>query len=81
MKKLLLVCLLLISTAANAQVVEQRANNNNGQPFLRLINQSPSWVACYYKDAYNYLTFSIAPNSVTNWQPIYGAYFWECRYY
>ncbi len=81
MRKLLLVCLLLISSVANAQVVEQVANNNMGQPFIRLINQSNNWVACYYSDQYNYFTFSIAPNTVTAWQPIYGAYVWECRYY
>lgn len=81
MKKFLLVCLLLISSVANAQVVEQTAMNNMGQPFIRLINQSNAWVACYYSDAYNYLTFSIAPNTVTAWQPIYGAYVWECVYY
>ena len=81
MKKLLLVCLLLISSVANAQVVEQSAMNNNGQPFLRLVNQSSAWVACFYSDSYNYLTFSIAPNTVTNWIPVYGAYIWQCNYY
>lgn len=81
MRTLFLVFVLLFASVANAQVVEQRANNNQGQAFIRLINQSPSWVACYYKDAYNYLTFTIAPNTLTAWQPIYGVYVWECRYY
>ena len=81
MRKLILVCLLLVASVANAQVVEQVAKNNMGQPFIRLTNQSNSYVACYYRDAYNYLTFTIAPHTVTAWQPVYGVYQWECRYY
>ena len=82
MKKLILIlALMFISAVASAQVVEQRANNNQGQAFIRLTNQSTSWAACYYRDAYNYLTFTIAPQTTTQWQPIYGAYVWECRYY
>ena len=82
MKKLILICaLLLMSFSAYAVVIEQRANNNYGQPFIRFINQSPYWAACYYSDKYNYLTFSVAPSSTTQWQPIYGAYVWECKYY
>lgn len=84
MKKLIFVCvLLLMSTIAFAQqtVFEETAYNNSGQLFVRLVNQSNQWVSCYYRDQYNYYTFSIAPQTITQWQPIYGAYVWECRYY
>jgi len=82
MRAFFLVLLLLVSQVACAQVVEQKVNNNIGQPFIRLINNSLQYHAsCYYRDAYNYITFNIAPNTYTAWQPIYGAYVWECRYY
>lgn len=84
MKKLMLtIALLLMSTTAMTQqtVFEETAYNNQNQLFIRLANYSQNWVACYYSDAYNYFTFSIAPQTVTNWHPVYGAYQWECRYY
>lgn len=84
MKKLLItIAVLLMSVVAMAQqtVFEETAYNNQNQLFIRLANYSQNWVTCYYKDAYNYYTFSIAPQSVTNWAPVYGAYEWECRYY
>ena len=85
MKKLLLVFLLLFSITAIAQtqsqaVQQQIANNNMGQTFIRLHNTSNLWVGCYYQDAYNYFTFSIAPNSVTNWNPVYGRFEWQCYF-
>lgn len=93
MTKLFLLCTLvaiciapafiLTSSDADAQqvVYEETAYNNQNQLFIRLANYSNNWVACYYSDAYNYLTFSIAPQTVTQWQPVYGVYTWECRYY
>jgi len=81
MKAFFLVLLLLVSSVASAQVTEQKANNNVGQQFIRLINNSNRYASCYYRDGWNYLTFTIAPNTITAWQPIYGAYVWECRYY
>ena len=84
MKKLFVTfALLVMSVTAFAQqtVFEETAYNNQNQMFIRLANYSPNWVACYYRDAYNYYTFSIAPQTVTQWQPVYGAYQWECRYY
>lgn len=84
MKKVLLtIALLLISVTAMTQqtVFEETAYNNQNQLFIRLANHSQNWVACYYKDTYNYYTFSIAPQAVTNWAPVYGAYVWECQYY
>ena len=84
MKKLLLtIALLMMSATAMTQqtVFEETAYNNQNQLFIRLANFSNNWVACYYSDAYNYFTFSIAPQTVTDWQPVYGAYTWECRYY
>lgn len=83
MKAFFLVLLLLVSSVAATQqlVVEQVANNGNGQAFIRIINNSNSYASCYYRDAYNYLTFTIAPRTFTAWQPIYGVYVWECRYY
>ena len=81
MRAFFLVLLLLVSSVASAQVTEQKAYNNIGQQFIRLINDSNRYASCYYRDAYNYLTFTIAPNTLTAWQPIYGIYVWECRYY
>ena len=81
MKKILLtIALLLISTAAFA-VYEETAYNDNGYLFIRLINNTNSWASCYYRDDYNYYTFSIAPQTITQWQPVYGYYQWECRTY
>jgi hypothetical protein len=82
MKAFFLVLLLLVSSASSAQalVFEQLANNNVGQ-FIRIINNSNQYASCYYRDAYNYFTFTIAPRTHTAWQPIYGVYIWECRYY
>lgn len=83
MRVFFLTLLLLISSVASAnQVTEQKANNNQGQQFIRLINSSPNqYASCYYRDAYNYYTFTVAPNTFTAWQPIYGAYVWQCRYF
>lgn len=81
MRAFFLVLLLLVSSVASALVVEQLTNNNIGQPFIRLVNNSNLYASCYYRDAYNYITFNIAPNTYTAWQPIYGAYVWECRYF
>ena len=84
MKKLLLTIVLLMmsATALTQQVVfEETAYNNNNQLFIRLSNFSNNWVACYYSDQYNYFTFTIAPQTVTPWSPVYGQYAWECRYY
>ena len=82
MRAFFLTLLLLVSSVASAFVVEELANNDVGAQFIRLINNSPTqWASCYYRDAYNYYTFNIAPNTYTAWQPIYGIYVWECRYY
>ena len=81
MKNFLLASLLLLmsATVSAQQVVEETAVNNMGQPFIRLINNTPYYASCYLRDSYNYLTFVIAPGSVSMWYPIYGFYVWECR--
>lgn len=82
MRAFFLTLLLLVSFVASAQVVERLDYNNVGQQFIRLVNNSPTqYASCYYRDAYNYITFNIAPNTYTAWQPIYGVYVWGCRYY
>lgn len=84
MKKIFLaIALLALSVTAMAQqtVYEETAYNNQNQLFIRLANYSNNWVACWYRDQFNYYTFSIAPQTVTNWSPVYGQYYWECRYY
>jgi len=82
MRSLILTLLLLISSAVSAQVMQEVATNNAGQPFIRLYNNTPSWVSCYYRDSYNYFTFVIAPQAVSLWYPIYGMKFgqyeWKC---
>ena len=79
MRALLLAALLLFAPLAHANVVEEVATNNYGQPFIRLHNNLSVYVSCYYSDAYNYFTFVIPPYTTTTWNPIYGAYVWECR--
>ena len=78
MKSLFLALLLLISSAVFAQVVQETAMNNAGQPFIRLHNNTPSWASCYYRDTYNYFTFVIAPQTYSMWYPVYGYYEWQC---
>jgi len=75
----LLLALLLVCSVAVAQIVPEQANNNQGQAFFRLHNNSSYFVSCYYKDMYNYITFTIAPNSASLWYPVYGVYVWECQ--
>ena len=75
----LLLALLLVCTAAVAQVQQQQAQNNQGQSFLRLHNNSSYWTNCYYRDQFNYVTFNIAPYSTSLWYPVYGQYEWRCR--
>lgn len=77
MKKLLLV-LLLVCSSAFAQVVPQSATNNQGQPFLRLNNTTEYYLSCYIRDNYNYFTFRISPYTMSVWYPVYGQYVWEC---
>lgn len=80
MKALILTLILILTPiAASAQVVEELASNNAGAPFIRLHNYLPRWVSCYYSDDYNYFTFTIAPQTTTMWQPIYGTYIWQCN--
>jgi len=81
MKALLLTLLLFVSAVASSQqmpVYEQLASNDQGT-FIRIHNTLLRYVSCYYRDDYNYFTFIIAPQTVTDWQPIYGAYVWECK--
>ena len=77
MKKLLLVLLLLCSSAF-AQMQEEVTRNNQGQMFIRIHNTSSQYYSCYYEDDINYVTFVLAPYSVSGWQPVYGFYVWEC---
>ncbi len=79
MRSFLLVLLLLVSSVASAQIMEQHAQNDMGQPFIRLYNNTPYYASCFYKDAYNYLTFVIAPGTVSLWYPVYGYYVWQCN--
>lgn len=80
MRALLLAALLFFAPLAHAQVVEELASNNNGEPFIRLHNNFSVYVSCYYSDDFNYYTFAIPPHSSTPWNPIYGFYVWECAY-
>jgi len=77
MRKLLLV-LLLVCSSAFAQLIPQEATNNQGQPFLRLNNNTGYYLSCYIKDNYNYFTFTISPYTSSLWYPVYGVYVWEC---
>ena len=77
MKRLMLVLLLLCS-AAFAQVNEEIATNN-GQMFIRIHNTTEYYYSCYYRDEVNYLTFSLPPYTTSGWQPIYGYYEWQCN--
>ena len=80
MRALILVLLLMIAPIASAQqVTQQVAQNNMGQPFLRLYNPFPMYVSCFYRDQYNYYTFTVAPNSVSSWYPVYGYFQWACQ--
>ena len=78
MKKLLLV-LLLICSSAFAQINQEISINNVGQSFIRIHNTTEYYVSCYYRDEVNYTTFSLAPYSMSGWQPVYGSYEWECN--
>ncbi len=75
----LLLALLLVCTAAVAQIVPQQAQNNEGQSFFRLHNNTSAYTSCYYRDTYNYVTFTITPFSTSLWYPVYGYYEWGCR--
>ncbi len=77
--KNLLLTLLLISTAAFAQITPQTATNDQGAPFLRLFNNTSVYTSCYLRDEYNYFTFVIAPQTFSLWYPVYGYYEWQCR--
>ena len=80
--KTLLLALLLISSASFAQVVAiipETALNDTGAPFLRLHNNTFSYVSCYYKDEYNFFTFVLAPQTASLWYPVYGYYEWRCE--
>ncbi len=79
MRSLLLVLLLVCSAAFAQQIVPQQADNNQGQSFFRLHNNTPYYISCYYRDTYNYITFTIGPNNTSLWYPVYGFYVWECR--
>jgi hypothetical protein len=78
MKKFLLVLLLLLYSSASAQVMEELSTNDIGQAFIRIHNVTPSYYSCYYRDEVNYVTFVLAPNTVSGWQPVYGYYEWQC---
>lgn len=78
MRKLLLV-LLLVCSAAFAQVNEEMSSNDYGQLFIRIHNTTGSYMSCYYKDEVNYITFFLRPYSISNWQPVYGYYEWKCN--
>jgi len=77
MKKLLLILLLLWSTTL-AQMNEEISVNDVGQMFIRIHNSTPDYFSCYYKDEVNYVTFVLAPFTVSGWQPVYGYYEWKC---
>jgi len=80
MRKLLLVVALFVSSVAFAQaIIPQQANNNFGQPFVRLYNNTPSYVSCVIRDQFNYYTFSISPHTYSMWYPVHGAYRWQCK--
>lgn len=79
MKKLIAICLLLVSSVVAAEIIPEQAVSQNGIPLFRLYNNTPYWTSCYYRDQYNYFTFSIAPYSYSMWYPSYGYFEWECR--
>jgi len=78
MRAFLLTILLLVTSVVSAQVVPQTAQNNNGQPFIRLYNNTAVYTSCYYKDNFSYYTFVLAPQQVSMWYPVYGYYQWQC---
>jgi len=75
----LFLALLLVCSVAVAQIVPQQASNDQGQSFLRIHNNTPYYISCYYRDSYNYITFTISPNTTSLWYPVYGYYIWECQ--
>jgi len=79
MKKLIAVCLLLMSSFAMADIIPEQTVSQSGVPLFRLFNDTDYHVACYYRDNLNYFTFTIAPYSYSMWYPSYGYFEWECR--
>lgn len=78
MRAILLALLLLISPAAMGQV-PQTNMNSNGQMIFRIANPTHYYMSCFYRDQYNYFTFSVAPRSYSMWYPVYGQYQWGCN--
>jgi hypothetical protein len=83
MKKILfgLIALfvVLFSSATEADVYAQTTNTPTGQFVFRVVNETPYYISCYYRDNYNYYTFSLAPYNASLWYPIYGSYVWRCE--
>ena len=82
-KIILLTILLTISGSSVGQVVAvtpEEAVSPNGQLIVRFTNHSQYFVSCWYRDQYNYYTFSIPPGRITNWHPVFGLYQWQCRF-
>jgi hypothetical protein len=75
----LTIMLVLLPVMANAQLVPQTTYNNQGQLFFRVINNTQYYYSCFYRDAYNYFTFSLAPGYTSMWYPVYGQYEWRCN--
>lgn len=79
MRKILFILLITFSTMAYSQVIEQRNQTNHGKLVIRLYNSTPFYMSCYYKDSYNYVTFTLGPRAYSMWYPVHGGYRWECR--
>lgn len=75
---LLTLFLSLIPVAVHGQVFPQTSYNNQGQLFFRVFNNTGYYYSCFYRDPYNYFTFSLAPGSYSMWYPVYGQYQWHC---
>lgn len=78
MKSVLLTLLILFSPVVSAQVMSDTTLNNNGQTLFRVMNRTPVYINCLYKDDYNYFTFAVPPFSYSMWYPVYGQYIWRC---
>lgn len=76
----LIVLALFVSSVALSQVLPEEGRNDQGQTFFRVHNRTSSWIVCFYRDAYNYQPFRVAPMTTSQWYPTWGVFYWECSY-
>lgn len=61
LKGLLLVLFVILSSGVWAQVMPQTTVGNGGQTLFRVANNTNLYLSCFYRDQYNYVTFSVPP--------------------